>query len=548
MSRSHSNQAEAVLELRAILRRYPWHFILPAFTVMSLVLLAGLFMPRKYRAEATFDRRTDMVMAEIMQRGAPRSMQNPKQSLVEELSGDIALNQLVKTIDLASLNLPDTPAYRQQLRSRIGRRVIVTFDVNSTNLDRVSVEYVDENPHLARLVVNTLVQNYIDRTREQNTQALKQSESFFKSEVERSRKNIDTLEGKLVEFELKHGELLPDNPSSFQNLATEIIKQANEVKRQREAAALKHASLQKHLENTQPEFISQFVGRNPDRHRLEQRLFDLRTEESTYVGVNKMTDKHPDLIALRSQIALVEAQLAKLPIEVVTQKQTVQNPKYTELEMQVSAAEGELASLDRQVGELSAQVQKYTELSAKMFSVRADHRKLQRSIDQAQRQLAFWEDNLRSIGMASAADSGERGIKLEFISPCQEIRKPISPDLAQVITAAVGLGLIAGGLCLFFAHRTEQTFSDGDQLAQAMNLPLMGSVSEIITQADKAKRHFRKTVLYPAGVVAMAVVILALTSLLYISLERTSQRGLGGSVTTSDAAKTAEPIAAAPEN
>ena len=70
--------------------------------------------------------------------------------------------------------------------------------------------------------------------------------------------------------------------------------------------------------------------------------------------------------------------------------------------------------------------------------------KLCRDADQHRRQLAFWEDNLRRVRMAAAAENGDRGVKLDFIKPCPQLYRPVSPNVTQVLLAAVGLGLLAG--------------------------------------------------------------------------------------------------------
>lgn len=517
-------QAEAFMEIRSVIRRYPWHFAVPAFAVMALVLAASLLFPRKYRAEATFDRRTDMVLTEIMNRGAPRSFQNPRQSLVEELAGDIAIEEMSRNIDLLALGQPDSPAQRASLRSRVGRKVVVTFDVTSTDLDRVKLVYVDENPAVAQAVVNGLVQGYIDRTRIANTRTLKQSDAFFRKEVARCRAIIEEKEAKALEFQIRNAQLLPESPTNLQTTLAELQKSLPDLKRQREAAQLRAESLRRAIEATPEQTPSVVTSRNPDKLPLETKLAELKSQLATFVGVNKMTEKHPDLIALRQQIAAMQKELHDTPDEVVTQRASVVNPKRAELEAQLTSADAEIAALTRQINEADTQSEKLNELASKSFPVRADHRRLTREVEQAQRELTFWEDNLRSVNMAMAAETGDRGIKLDFIQPCTPISRPISPNLSQVVAAAIGLGLIAGGLSLFFAYRTEQSFSDGQRLADAVNLPLLGAVSELVSEQQKAVRRFRRIVLYPLGAAAMILILMVLAGLLFLSLERNESK------------------------
>ena len=49
--------------------------VLSAFAVTLMVLGMSLFLPRKYKSEAMFERRTDMVLSEMTARGATGNFQ-----------------------------------------------------------------------------------------------------------------------------------------------------------------------------------------------------------------------------------------------------------------------------------------------------------------------------------------------------------------------------------------------------------------------------------------------------------------------------------------
>jgi hypothetical protein len=92
-----------------------------------------------------------------------------------------------------------------------------------------------------------------------------------------------------------------------------------------------------------------------------------------------------------------------------------------------------------------------------------------------------------------------------------------------VLAASFLLGILAGSLSVFLAHRTDESFSDGDELADTFNLPLIGTVSEIITKQQARVRRVRNMILYPVHAGVMATVLLLMSSLLYLNLERPRQ-------------------------
>jgi hypothetical protein len=96
---SHNNtHNEPVLMAWEVGWRHRHRFVLTAFIVCVAVLAASLTLPRKYRADATFETRTDMVMSEIINRGVTQSFGDPRASLSKDLSGPAAVEELVEQL------------------------------------------------------------------------------------------------------------------------------------------------------------------------------------------------------------------------------------------------------------------------------------------------------------------------------------------------------------------------------------------------------------------------------------------------------------------
>ena len=196
------------------------------------------------------------------------------------------------------------------------------------------------------------------------------------------------------------------------------------------------------------------------------------------------------------------------------------NPAHRELDLRLTTEVANAETLANEATSVEQRVAAVSTESANLFPVRAEYRKLTRQIDEARRRLAFWEDNLRRIDLTMTAEKSQTGVELNFVKPCTEISRPVSPDLAQIILAAIVLGMLAGAVSVFSAYRTDESFTDAEQVPDAVGLPLFGSVSEIISRDQRRARRLRQTFVFPVGVAAMIAVLIAITTLLYMSLER----------------------------
>ncbi len=521
MSQKNAQQ-NAVLELWEMLLRYRWRFILPAFAVTLGVLGMSLLLPRKYNSEAMFERRTDMVLTEMTAKGATRNFQDPRNSLVEEITGHRAVDELISQIEpeLQKIGMIRSELDRQVLRTNIIRGTIVHWDIATGPLDRVRVEYVSPEPKVAKLVVNGLVRNYIKRTQDSMDLRLKESADFFMAEVTSNRTTIDGLETRLLEFEINNGDLLPESANSVQERLGARETELQDVKALRDAATVRARNLKNAIAQT-PETIPETItAPNPELTRLNDKYRTLTEQLSHFTHVLKMKPAHPDLISLQQRVDDLQSVIDKTDATIVAEERHMTNPKLAELELQYTNAIGDEEALTRQIEVVGSQVKTMASQTGNMFPVRSEYRKLNRQLDQAQRQLAFWEDNLRRVDMTLAAETGNRGIQMDFVKPGGIGAKPVSPNVAQVMMAAIGLGLIAGALSVFFAHRTDESFASGDELAQAFDLPLLGTVSELISRQHRKVRRARNIILYPTNALLMAAVLIAMAAVLYLDLEK----------------------------
>ncbi len=517
-----NTQQNTVLELWEMLLRYRWRFILPAFAVTIGVLGMSMFLPRKYKSEAMFERRTDMVLTEMTAKGATRNFQEPRNSLIQEISGRQAVDELITQIEpeLSRLGLLNSELDRQVLETNVVRSTIVHWDVASGALDRVRVEYINPNPKVAQLVVNGLVTNYIRRTQFAMDQRLNESADFFRQEVVKNRTIIDGLETKLLEFEINNGDLLPESTNSVQERLNARETELQDTIARRDAAIVRARTLQDAIAETPATIPEIITAPNPELTRLSEKYRTLTDQLTQYTDVMKMKSAHPDVIALKQRVADLKTVMDKTDKTIVAQEQHKTNPKLAELELQHTQAIGDREALTRQIEVVTDQVATMSAKTGNMFPVRSGYRKLNRQVDQAQRQLAFWEDNLRRVDMTLAAETGNRGIQLDFIKRGDIGAKPVSPNLAQVLMAAIGLGFMAGVLSVFFAHRTDESFASGDELAKTFDLPLLGTVSELISRQHRKARRVRNLILYPTNALLMVAALIAMAAILYLDLEK----------------------------
>ncbi len=526
---SRWNHPETMRDLRRVVVRYRHRFVLVFFAVTTGVLLVGLCLPRRYEARAVFERRNDLVLSEIAGRGAPQSFHVLKRSLAEELKSTPAVEKVIDDLDLAPRPTDDMAKAqrrerqlaRHDLLTDIQRNLVVRFDISTRDLDRVWVSYIGQDPRVTRRVANQLVANYIENTRSQIDRMLTQAAAFFDQQADEARTRINELEDRRLRFEVEHAGLLPSEHTSVQESL--VLAEEDLVMLERRDASLagRIGKLEDNLAAMDGDEPARIIrGANPDFDRAERELHRCEQQLEQAVVIDKMTGRHPKVQALRQQITSLRDELRRMPREVVVQRVFGENAKRNGMELallearnQRESVQAELTAAQKKVARLRAQV-------AQFFPVRTEYRKIERQIADAQSKVAFWQANQRRVTVALAAERGQRGISLDFVSPCGPISRPTAPNLTQIMFAALALGLLASVAGVLWADRTDQTIHSLDQANRALSVPVIGAVGQIITRRQAALRRWYHRVVAPVSVGAMVMLMVTAAYLNYVSLNR----------------------------
>jgi uncharacterized protein involved in exopolysaccharide biosynthesis len=517
---------QSVADTKRLVKRHYWRMILAALLVPLLVLTAALFVPRQYEAEAVFERRNDLVMNEVVGRGAPQSFGRIKQGLSSDLAGVLAIQKAVEDLKL----IPPLPAgatpedrqrreiSKQDLVSSLQRSIRVIYELNMPEVDRVRLVLNDTDAARARLVVNKLIENYIVSARQQVDSMLTQSASFFERQANTSRDEIETLEQRKLTFEIEKRDLLPAENGTFNRSLPELEDRESLAQQALDAAKQKVETLTGELAKIKADVTEEVRTPNPELPALQARLADANRRLDQALSVQRMTDKHPTVIATRKQIAELQQQIDKTPREIVSTRTVGESPRRTSVELALIEARTQLDKSTTELAAAKRQVDRTRKLNGEFFPVRSEYRKIERSLDEAQRRLKFWEDNLQRVRVALTAELGDRGIALNFLRPCEPIQRPSSPSFTQILFIAALLAVAAAFLWVVLAEQSDNRFDTSRPNEQPLTLPVIGTVSKIVPQPGRWKKRLLMALGFQAGGASMLLLLASVTYVNYKSL------------------------------
>lgn len=522
MATNKQEQAKAIYELWDVILQHRWRFVLPAFAVCALVLFASLFLPRKYQATAHFERRNAPELIEAIRSGASESYMDPMQALTKEISGSHAIAQVLTDLKprLQKVGYLTTEAELLDLRNRVKQQLLVHREYADNTRIQLRLELVLDDPNIAALIVNGLVDRYINTTRSATVERALSSIAYYDKQIATHRAELDRKQEELAKFEQANALLLPEQPF---NLQSQIVEAKEDLARRvsdLDNLDYRRRSLTEALEKEPVTLSSVVYGANPEYTRLQLKLEKLQETINEHINKMRMTEQHPEVAALRGLEAELKAKLGATEQTVVTATQNSPNPKRAEYELLLKDNDAGRDALGEQIALLRAKISELSVMTEQTVPARKQHAQLVAEVATSQKYVDNFQNMRFRAETYLTPETGDRGIQLEFIRRAEALRTPVSPNLMQVILVAGFLGIAAGALSVFLAHRTDESFRNARQLTESTTIPLLGSVSELITRQHQRMRKLRYSVLYPVNAAVMVAVLLMIAGLLYVDLER----------------------------
>ncbi len=195
------------------------------------------------------------------------------------------------------------------------------------------------------------------------------------------------------------------------------------------------------------------------------------------------TDSHPDIISMKNEIAALRVQAGKEPAGGGGYR--TPNPAYSSLQSMRAERQASLAALQARKnalqGDMAQLASKQTlepGVAAEMSRINRDHEVLKSQYDKLL-------TDREQIKLRGQVESETDSLKFRVIDPPSSPRSPAAPNrpllLAMVLIAGIG-----GGVGTAFAMGHVQTsYPTAARLEKASGLPVIGSVSQILTNAQR---------------------------------------------------------------
>ena len=535
-------------ELKGILRRRR-KVLAISFTLVFLTgLIVAFALPPIYKAQVMIFIENQEIPREFVQSTTASYVSERLHILDQQILSYPRLLEIILAHDLYP-EIQSNDRMVEQMRQAI---LIETLDVplrarasiaqGGTTTVAFTLSFEHKKPRKASTVANILANMYVDEDRLSRGNRAGTTTDFLEKELEDLRRQVKENEEKISRFRTVNIDQLPGSTGAFQQMVFRLEQDIEKIDARMRTLNEKNVYLKSQIANIDPlvpilteqgkvaanpanrlkylhlqliQLQSSLSDRHPDIIRLKSEIADLEAQvgdkDTSLEKANRLKllkkeiaeanakygEKHPDVVRLSREADLLSRQISQqesTPISREILEARSDNPEYMNLRAQIIVTESEIDSLQEDRVRAVQRLEDYQRrlemapfIDEQFNAMTLDYESAKKKFDEVSR-------NLHSARIAQEMDLAEQGERFRINHPAVVPEKPFKPNRLLIILVGFVFG---AGCAVTLAAVTEGLDSSiklPDEVESVLGVPVLTTISLYQSPNQKRQRWIRRLV------------------------------------------------------
>ena len=481
------------LDYVSVFNRRKWWFIVPVAVSLVVGGLLVWLLPRTYQATTTVAVSASRVAPNVV--GA---VEIDKQDRMRAVSQQLLSRSVLERT--ARLEHLDEHGSIEAAVSRLRGGISVALPDSITpgsaatpgapgsqlspeqkaQLDTYQVSFVADTPEDAQRIVNRLVQVFVEENSKTRETMAQDTSQFIEGQLRASEARLNGLEARLREMKETFMGRLPEQTNANLAMVSAMQRQLESNATTTRGEQDRLSMIEKQIDAMQQnadDAVSAMKGTPAET--AQSRVVALRRELSDAQLV--FTDKHPEVIRLKEELATAEKVAAAERARPVSDRMAVlnSNPEYRQLLQQREAGRLRVADLRRQSQVITAQIAQYSGRVEAAPRVEQQLVSLQRAYDLERGAYQDLSQKKQAALLNEELQRKQGGEQFAVLVPAGLPSEPFKPKPLRVMLMAIAAGLVLGGAFAFGREYLDRSVHDARGLRDEFELPVLAEIPRI---------------------------------------------------------------------
>jgi len=381
-----------------------------------------------------------------------------------------------KLVRMADIGIHATSDFEKEMQlNRLQNQVRLRGQRGNSSL--YTVTYTNEDPEVARRVVQSLITVFIESTLGDKREDSESAQEFLGQQIRIYERRLAEAESRLSQFKRANVGKMPSEAGGYYQRLSATQEQLRNARLQLGEVQNRILSLRTRLASEPRTMASGIAGEAFVASPLDIQLAQQQQELSGLLL--RYTERHPKVAQLRSSIddlLVIKAQGGSGIAQPVSAP-LVANPVYQEVVKLLAEAEAEAAGLDVRVDAFALKVEELNDTVDSIPKVEQQLAQLNRDYEVVKGQYLELLERRESARLSDEVEQNVDDVKFRVIDPPFVPSKPSAPN-KPVLTLASFLASICIAIAAAWAiSMLRPVFYDAPSVTSKTGRPTLGAVS-----------------------------------------------------------------------
>jgi uncharacterized protein involved in exopolysaccharide biosynthesis len=555
----------SINDIKGLIRRRTKLFILLFSLIMITAMAVAVALPPIYRSQATILIEAQQIPDEYVKSTITSYAEQRLEMLTREILSFRALKEIIQEFGLYHKYMENEETGRaiNEMRAAVEIEPISSkVGVKSYTVAFV-LSYEGDDPDKTFSVVDRLSKLYLKKESENREKQAAATTGFLENELANLKQQIDEHEKKISEFKQQHIEELPG--SSAMNLSTlqRLERESEQLNSRIRSLQDRKIFLKGQLANIEPlrpiQTESGKLAGNPQERLRTLRLNLIRARA-------RLSEKHPDIKKMTSEIEELERQIGKTDVTVVKvkqlrslrtelkslqgskgtkhpdvinlarqieeltkevdtllsekamadiSKQKPDNPAYINITTQIVSADLEIKNLYEDINQLTESIQEYRRRVEKAPIVEQEFNELTLDYNNAKNRYNEISDKLLKARVAQEMEVQQQGEHFTITDPAYVPSKPTKPNRIAIMLLGFVLAMGAGLGGAAFKEATDNTIKSSTEIVKFEGVDLLATMPYTPTSEESRHLWLKRLAMVTWCLGVLGIVLVAVDRLIF---------------------------------
>lgn len=489
------NTELSLQDFLSILKRRRWHFVVPAGLVFLLSAAIALLLPPVFKSTSTILIEEQEIPANLVMNTVTSYAQQRLQVINQRIMSTSRLLEIINRFDLYKDHQGEwtTEEMIAKMREEITLEYINadvvapgTSKPAASTLIAFTLSYEGkEDPNKVQSVANVLASFFLEENLKVRKRQVTETSDFFEKELASIKGELDTINTTISEFKKEHVNELPEllqvNMQSLHDMENSVERYEEQLRSLRQRAE----QLQSELSSVSPNF-EDVKALNTDQDRLDKVKLELVNLRAMY------SDKYPDVVKAKEEIAKLEKQIADKPAVTVDKSKLADNPAYINLSSQLASVRSEIQSVVSQIAGFQDKADEYRKKISATPEVERGYKEMLNRRDNMQAKYDDLSRKKMEAKVAEGLETDQKGERFTLIDPAKLPEEPFKPNRLAIVLIGLVLGVGVGVGWASLIEFNDDAVRKAETLSLATSFPVLAHIPVLTIGEDITKARLKK--------------------------------------------------------